>query len=224
MCRIHPHGGRAADGRRRGPDERERGARLTPQAASGQHVIGGTTRQRSAADRADAADAAADRHEQTAGAVKRHLANRSLEEHIAAGHQRPCVAAVGRLVDPDSSLRIARRVLLAGRGIQRVAARVVGIEQERSDGVGPEAAGDELPLLRGIGMKCLRRSPDAAARGRHKQSAVTLSAVGRQRQGRDAPCGGVRRRVAEGVQDAGDRRDARPHQLPGSSGVLAPVQ
>ena len=73
-------------------------------------------------------------------------------------------------------------------------------------------------------MKRLRRSPDAAAGGRHIQSAVAFAAVGRQRQRRDAPGGGVRRRIAEGVQDAGDGRDARPHQLPGSSGVLVPVQ
>ena len=68
---------------------RERGARLAPETASGQCVSGGAARQRTAADRADAADAAADRHEQIAGAVEGHPADRSLEEHVAAGHQRP---------------------------------------------------------------------------------------------------------------------------------------
>ncbi len=224
MRRIHGHGRRTTGRRGRRPDQRKYGARLTPEAADRKRVVGRAARKRAAADRADASYAAADRNEKIAGAVESHLSNRSLEEHIAAGHQRPVVAAVGRLIDADAGFRVGGSILLAGGRVQRVAGRIGGVEKKRSDRVRAEAAGDVLPFLRGIRVKRLIGSPDAAAGCRDVQTAMTFRAVGRQRHPCDAARRDVRRGIAKRIQHARDVRDARANELPASGGMRVAIE
>jgi hypothetical protein len=92
------------------------------------------------------------------------------------------------------------------------------IVRQRADGVGPEAARDELPLQI-IGMQRLIGAPDTAARRGNPERTMAVVAAWGDGQRRDAP--------RRGVVGAGEGQNARevgrawPDGAPRAGAVLA---
>src|SRR5205807_6953485 len=139
----------------------------TIKTASWQWMSSCCARRGAAGYRADAANRAANRDKQAsvgsrAAIVDSHLPDSALKEFATVGNEVPSGTTVGRLVDTDTSFRVAGCVLFTGGGIQSIARRIARIHQQRANGVNTETAGDELPVL--ISTKRLISAPNTAAR------------------------------------------------------------
>ena len=111
-------------------EQRERRAGLAIDAACRAAVRGRAADR--AAGRGDTANGAVEADEQVAGLVEHHRAHGPVVEEVAAGNERPRIAAVGRLVDAETGLGVTRRVRLAGAHVDRVARRVGRVDEQSS--------------------------------------------------------------------------------------------
>ena len=94
----------------------------------------------------------------------------------AARDERPVVAAVGRAVEAEPGLGVARAALFTGARVDRAATLVGRVDQQRADRGRRNAAADRSPVR--IRIERIVRPPDAAAGGRDEERAVLAALVG----------------------------------------------
>ena len=99
-----------------------------------------------------------------------------LEELVRRPTRLPCVATVGRLVDPDARLGVGGCIRLTRPGVERVARGVGRILDERPERVRAEPCRRERPAGV-VGVETVLRRPDAAARGGDPDPALALVAL-----------------------------------------------
>ncbi len=178
--------------------------------------------QRATRDRADTTHGAGNRNEQVAGVIESHLPDRPLEEDVAPGDEGPGLAAVRRLVDAHARFRIARGIRLARARVQRVSGSILRIDEQGTDRVDTEAAGDESPVR---AQKRLVGPPDTASRRRDVERALILGARRRDRHRRHAAARHVLGPVEqERIEHGGVGRLAGADQLPGAGRRRARIE
>ncbi len=108
--------------------------------------------------------------------VDRDLADAAvLGDREAPRHEVPVVAPVGRLVEAEAGLAVARAAGLAGADVDRLAALVGRVDQQRADRRRVEPVGERLPLR--LLLQRVVRPPDAAAGRADVEAAVVVIAL-----------------------------------------------
>ena len=91
---------------------------------------GGRAGQRATGHGADTPHSARDRNKQVACIIEIHLPDRSLEKFAAVRHERPSVAAIGRLIDAHASFGITRGVGFTGTRVDSLAGGIARIKKQ----------------------------------------------------------------------------------------------
>ncbi len=185
-------------------------------------------RRRDAADRAaarhgaDAANRARQADKQLVVLVERQGTDRAVAEGVAAGNERPRVAAVGRLVDAEAGLGVRGGIRLAGARVNRVTGWIGGVDKQRADRVRAERGRLVLPVDLAVLVGRLVGDPDTAARGAEVERALLGLLATADRHCGHAARGGVLLAAREElVEQRRVLRLVRPDRLPRALAALA---